>query len=387
MRTFVICSPSDSPIISKILEKKRKTMEMIVDFSFSKAITTKSKGAKKIRDYFFPVQTCYNLCIVAFSKDSINDKKLIDMARREFVSSNIASNTMYVKLGQFQLPDELKNIPFIECVENDRLYDISSFETNIDIIVDNYFFGMKEFKPKRESVYLLFKIYLTIITVMIIFIIALQFLESRRIITPAESSLIGGLELLVCLPFLLMPLKTIKNVYQARREEELQHYSQSLKEAFLIDEQESSINVIGQMQINLQNIKEYYLWSQKQARGAYSFAIIMSIFGFLLFVTAIVLASIQSVDVYAAVISTICGGVSELIAGTVMVIYRSSVKQLKHYHQALHEDQRFLSCIRLLDKIKEQDIYNDMLSKVLSDEMQIGLINANKNEWSKEKAD
>ena len=37
------------------------------------------------------------------------------------------------------------------------------------------------------------------------------------------------------------------------------------------------------------------------------------------------------------------GAITEVIAGTALIVYRNSLSQLNHYHKALHEDERFLS--------------------------------------------
>lgn len=141
-------------------------------------------------------------------------------------------------------------------------------------------------------------------------------------------------------------------------------------------------NVLKRMQLNLESMREFYTWTQKQARMAFSLAVGMCIAGIALICVAI---RISNNDM--TIISTIGGVVTELIAGTALIVYRRSLSQLNYYHKALHQDQRFLSSVDLLKEFKDtdSDVKNEMLKAIIQ-----GVIDMNRAEVAQpeeEKAD
>ena len=64
----------------------------------------------------------------------------------------------------------------------------------------------------------------------------------------------------------------------------------------------------------------------------------------------------KQTDYYTAIIPVIGGAITEFVAATALVVYQKSISQLNHYHQALHEDQRFLSSVNLIDKFHKEEI-------------------------------
>ena len=71
--------------------------------------------------------------------------------------------------------------------------------------------------------------------------------------------------------------------------------------------------------------------------------------------------------------SVIGGVVTELIAGTALVVYQNSLSQLNHYHKALHEDERFLSSVNLLGKFSTIEAKDNMLQEIIRSEIQMNL--------------
>ena len=74
-----------------------------------------------------------------------------------------------------------------------------------------------------------------------------------------------------------------------------------------------------------------------------------------------------------SIIPAISGVVTELIAGTALVVYRHSLLQLNHYHKALHEDERFLSSVNLLGKFSNVRDQDEMLREIIRSEIQMNL--------------
>lgn len=99
----------------------------------------------------------------------------------------------------------------------------------------------------------------------------------------------------------------------------------------------------------------------------------MCIFGFALMIAAIVLPVVFRLSFQMSIIPAVGGVITELIAGTALVVYRNSLSQLNHYHKALHEDERFLSSVNLLGKFSTVEAQDDMLREIIRSEIQMNL--------------
>ncbi len=139
------------------------------------------------------------------------------------------------------------------------------------------------------------------------------------------------------------------------------------------DPEDSKMDALALMQINLENIKEYYVWSQRQAKLAFGLAVGMSIGGFILLVTSVISMLINNTGLEVAIISAVGGAVVELIAGTALFVYKGSLNQLNHYHQTLHEDERFLSSVNLINKFSSEEKADSMLEEIIRSEIQMNL--------------
>ena len=139
------------------------------------------------------------------------------------------------------------------------------------------------------------------------------------------------------------------------------------------EEKKKEIDALGRMMINLEDIKEFYTWSQKQAKASFILAVAMCISGFILMIVAIMLPVVFRLSFQMSIIPAIGGVITELIAGTALVVYRNSLSQLNHYHKALHEDERFLSSVNLLGKFSTVEAQDDMLREIIRSEIQMNL--------------
>ena len=72
--------------------------------------------------------------------------------------------------------------------------------------------------------------------------------------------------------------------------------------------------------------------------------------------------------------------ITELVAGTALIVYKSSIKQLNHYHKALHEDERFLSSVNLVGKFSSVDMQDEMLKEIIRSEIQMNLLSLKKED-------
>ena len=185
----------------------------------------------------------------------------------------------------------------------------------------------------------------------------------------------------------------MKRRWQEDDEEEIESYSRRLKRAIVPDEviqdgqkgyrtedTKKEIDALGRMMINLEDIKEFYTWSQKQAKASFILAVAMCIFGFILMIGAVMLPGVFRLSFEMSIIPAIGGVITELIAGTALVVYRNSLSQLNHYHKALHEDERFLSGVNLLGKFSTVEAQDDMLREIIRSEIQMNLAGLQENE-------
>ena len=212
------------------------------------------------------------------------------------------------------------------------------------------------------------------------------------------TALIGAATVMVATTY----TSAMRRKKSSEEKEEVEQYSKKLKEA--IAPRESKVNIdymhgevhihksdieiggegnktdppeidaLGLMRINLEDIKEFYTWSQKQAKGAFRLAVSMCIAGFIMMAVAILLPIAFNMKIEMAIIPAIGGAIAELIAGTALFVYRSSLSQLNHYHKALHEDERFLSSVNLLSRFSTTEAQDEMLKEIIRSEIQMNII-------------
>ena len=102
--------------------------------------------------------------------------------------------------------------------------------------------------------------------------------------------------------------------------------------------------------------------------------------GFGLMIVAILIPIVFRLSFQMSIIPAIGGVITELIAGTALVVYRNSLSQLNHYHKALHEDERFLSSVNLLGIFSSVEAQDDMLREIIRSEIQMNLAELQENE-------
>lgn len=205
------------------------------------------------------------------------------------------------------------------------------------------------------------------------------FYESSTVVT------IGVLTILMAFMALILSyFSIIKRRSTEDTNNEMESYSKRLKSAMVTEtvypddntsEEKNEVDALGRMLINLEDIKEFYTWSQKQAKAAFYLAIFMCVLGFLLMATSVVFIMVFDLSIQASLLPTIGGIVTELIAGTALIVYKNSLLQLNHYHKALHEDERFLSSVNLINKFNSPEIQDEILRELIRSEIQMNLAN------------
>lgn len=130
---------------------------------------------------------------------------------------------------------------------------------------------------------------------------------------------------------------------------------------------EKNRDILELMLANMSEIKQYYSISKRHAQLSFILALSFCIFGFVLLAYAV---SIDKENTQPIMLSLIGGTVSELFAGTALLVHKSSLSQLNHYYKSLHENERFLSTLNLVEKLsdsKKDDAILKIIDSSLSD--------------------
>ncbi len=211
-----------------------------------------------------------------------------------------------------------------------------------------------------------------------IVIITLMRLLNPDIITKETLSLVFVVVLLACLCLLAITFGSmiLFNTYRRTVREALDTIEASSQ---LIDvESMNTRGVIDLMLNSITRIDRYYDWNISEARNIFWTAIGFSIVGFVLFAVAVYTAIVRG-DVNATIPAAVGGAIAELLAHTVLNMYRTSVEQLNHYHQALHEDQRFLASVGVVERLSSDDRRDTLYCDIIHTEMRT-TITENKTE-------
>ena len=166
-----------------------------------------------------------------------------------------------------------------------------------------------------------------------------------------ELSVILGTLLVVC-AFVFALLHAQRN---GKTEESTEKKTKQdrISEAFTPSEG-MEIDIPKMMKYNMEEINEFYVMSKYQARRAFDVAIISFIFGLLLFGAAVICALLSPSSVGVIYLS-ICGAITEFLSGGNMVIYNRTQDQVNHYYRGLHENERFLSAVKIVEYITREN--------------------------------
>lgn len=129
-----------------------------------------------------------------------------------------------------------------------------------------------------------------------------------------------------------------------------------------------SDDVIDLMLKNVRELREYYIISKRQATNAFSASLIVCFLGFIVYIAGIVVFVISGENTL--LLTTISGTIVEVISGLFFWLYRHAIKQLNIYHQRLGTTEKYLTAIRLVDKMgqeKHDDMYRHIIECVLID--------------------
>ena len=304
-----------------------------------------------------------------------------------------------IVLDDADIPVALESMLYVKCNSLSK-EDIEKTKLKIKSVLEHrrYTVKTRNLKENQSRTSSMIILTLAIEMLAILFIvmffkegpIGAGYLDDENIITIS----IGLIAVMLSITTLFTSYFSImKRRWQEDDEEEIESYSRRLKRAIVPDEviqdwqkgyrtedTKKEIDALGRMMINLEAIKEFYTWSQQQAKASFILAVAMCIFGFILMIGAVMLPVVFRLSFEMSIIPAIGGVITELIAGTALVVYRNSLSQLNHYHKALHEDERFLSGVNLLGKFSTVEAQDDMLREIIRSEIQMNLAGLQENE-------
>lgn len=129
-----------------------------------------------------------------------------------------------------------------------------------------------------------------------------------------------------------------------------------------------SNDIIELMLKNVRELREYYVISKRQATNAFSASLLVCFLGFVIYITGII-AFVSSGE-NALLLTTIAGTIVEVISGLFFWLYRQTLAQLNIYHQRLGTTEKYLTAIRLADKMgedKHDNTYWHIICCILQD--------------------
>lgn len=366
---------------------------------FAENLVNNIKNAKIIANTSIGISSKENLMykldvadvILAIIDDKFSNSQYLNIElqlSKEIVEENKSKILLPIVLNKATVPSCIQNALYISCDINSQK-DIANIKMAIEKILLSWQHDIKQTEKNMNKTKTTSIIILTLaIEMFAMFFVYLSKYSSSSSIhiekfTPLLVTVVISLSILT---LTTSYLSIMRSRWKEDDEKEITSYSSRLKKAMVqeyisdikqenidIQENKNEIDALGRMMINLEDIKEFYTWSQKQAKASFILAVVMCVLGFVLMIIAIVLPIIFRLNFQMSIIPAIGGIITDLIAGTALVVYRNSLSQLNHYHKALHEDERFLSSVNLLGKFSSLQLQDDMLQEIIKSEIQMNL--------------
>ncbi len=136
----------------------------------------------------------------------------------------------------------------------------------------------------------------------------------------------------------------------------------------IIGETFKSDDIIDLMLKNVRELREYYIISKRQATNAFSASLMVCFFGVIIYIVGIIAFVMSGENIL--LLTTMAGTIVEVISGLFFWLYRHSIKQLNIYHRRLGTTEKYLTAIRLVDKMgedKHDAMYKHIIECVLMD--------------------
>lgn len=124
-----------------------------------------------------------------------------------------------------------------------------------------------------------------------------------------------------------------------------------------LEKNKDSKDIIALMLKNNDELTEYFQISKKQSHWSFILSALACISGIIILgITVYSVIILKQTDI--AVIGVISGAIVELIAGTIFWLHNKSALQLNHYYDALHENEKVLLAINLINTLSTEEREN-----------------------------
>ncbi|MBK5261607.1 MAG: hypothetical protein JJE17_03410 [Peptostreptococcaceae bacterium] len=165
--------------------------------------------------------------------------------------------------------------------------------------------------------------------------------------------LILTLSVLGAISSIIAIYKTFKINVDNSNKEELKNITEDLKKNI-----DTSISHIFDIMLsNVAELKEYYTISKRQANQSFKIASLMSLFGFLIYISGLVAVLYWDKDVKA--ITLISGTIIEVVSALSYWLYTQSIKQLNIYYNNLASTEKYLTVMQLIEMVPEERKYEE----------------------------
>lgn len=134
-------------------------------------------------------------------------------------------------------------------------------------------------------------------------------------------------------------------------------------------------DVLTLMIKNVAELREYYVINKQQARNSFYAALFISILGFILFCSGVVL-NFYNPNNNVIQYSTIGGSVVEIIAGLFFWLYSKAITQINLFYQSLLKTEKFLTAIQLVEKVSPDNkdkLFSMIISRIIIQDFSEGL--------------
>ena len=135
----------------------------------------------------------------------------------------------------------------------------------------------------------------------------------------------------------------------------------------IIDKIEKDDSVIDIIQLNLNQITEYYTINKNQARRSFSFSVLVIFVGFIAVIAAVLIPFFQKGQkLELSIISGISGILLQFIGGANFVLYNRTVEQSNRFYQQLTRMQDTMLAVELCKQVKDEKKTLHLMEKLIS---------------------
>lgn len=144
----------------------------------------------------------------------------------------------------------------------------------------------------------------------------------------------------------------------------LSEYQECLEIKIKSERDEREKDVLELMLNNNKEIAEYFEISKKQEKFSYIISVGCAIVGVAMLIVSIGAVFLNE-RIETTIITAVSGAITELVSGIVLWIHNKSAMQLNFYYNSLHENEKFLSAIKMTDRIEDKDKKEQMYEEII----------------------